>query len=60
MHFQSKNSQDLRLICPYDFDLKIEEKIRGGYAEGRKTGLSLFKSMVPAGGIEPTAQIENT
>jgi hypothetical protein len=37
------------------FDCKIEEKIRGGYAERAKTDLSLLKSMVPAGGIEPTA-----
>jgi hypothetical protein len=37
------------------FDVKIGEKIRGGYAEGPKTGLSLLKSVVPAGGIEPTA-----
>jgi hypothetical protein len=39
--------------------MKIKGKIRGGYAEGYKTRLSLMKSMVPAGGIEPTAQIEN-
>jgi hypothetical protein len=38
------------------FDVKSNEKIRGRYAERPKTGLSLFKSMVPTGGIEPTAQ----
>ena len=37
------------------FDVKIGGKIRDGYAERPETGLSLFKSMVPAGGIEPTA-----
>jgi hypothetical protein len=35
--------------------MKIKGKIRGGYAEGYKTGLSPMESMVPAGGIEPTA-----
>jgi hypothetical protein len=42
------------------FDCKIEEKIRGGYAESLKTGLSLLISMVPAGGIEPAPGIHNT
>ena len=37
------------------FDVKIGGRIRGRYAERPKTGLSLLKSMVPAGGIEPTA-----
>ena len=42
------------------FDYKIEEKIRGGYAERPKTDLSLLISMVPAGGIEPAPGIHNT
>jgi hypothetical protein len=31
--------------------MKIKGKIRGGYAEGYETGLSLMESMVPAGGM---------
>jgi hypothetical protein len=42
------------------FSAKTGEKIRGRYVEGDKMGLNLLKPMVPAGGIEPTAQIENT
>ena len=37
------------------FHVKIAENKCGGYAESPQIGLSLFKSMVPAGGIEPTA-----
>jgi hypothetical protein len=40
-------------------DTKFEARIRGRYAETTEMGLSLMESMVRAGGIEPTAQIEN-
>jgi hypothetical protein len=37
------------------FEAVSTPRLRGGYAKGRKATLSLLKSMVPAGGIEPTA-----
>ena len=33
----------------------LTPRLRGGYAKAQKSGLSLLKSVVPAGGIEPTA-----
>jgi hypothetical protein len=41
------------------FDVIIGEKIRDKYAERPETRLSLFKSMAPEGGIEPTTQARN-
>jgi hypothetical protein len=41
-------------------DANFGEKIDGGYAGRSETELSLLQSMVPAGEIEPTAQIEKT
>jgi hypothetical protein len=51
----SKIPRDLRRNSCSLFAAKFWVRIRGGYTKGSKMGLSLMKSMVPAGGIEPTA-----
>jgi hypothetical protein len=50
-----RNSQSFAPYFGRDFNGEVWARIRGGYAKEYKIGLSLMKSMVPAGGIEPTA-----
>jgi hypothetical protein len=42
------------------FEAVLTARLRGGYARGQKSSLSLLKSVVPAGVIEPPSQIDDT